>query len=255
MSAYIPRILSLSPMWALIALTVGYIVLTLAMNWRFYRGFWSCYRQGHGLSCFDDAPSWCDQVREDSMYGWCLDPENEGAFVGDMNGSHEINCKHWIKDGERCPPRSCSGKFPHGVQKDKDQLYGWCLDDNRPYRGSACGPDGNVTCKNWVWKSQDCAKCNRDRNSSKSNHNLSKSNHNLSKSNRHTKTPLIQQPGKCSTVCGYMSNGSKMPCPPPSCAVSTDHAGRVLDGTGKIISTDKTIIAHRAQTSDKCLCK
>ena len=39
--------------------------------------------------------------------------------------------------------------------------WGWCLDNNRAYRGTSCGPDKSygVNCKKWIWNDvQSCPK-------------------------------------------------------------------------------------------------
>jgi hypothetical protein len=97
-------------------------------------------------NCFSSEPSSCKNIDKNGIYGFCYDPDYYGVGTGEERGPYGYNCTDWIFDKDECYPQTCE-------LANNSKKWGWCLDNNRAYRGTSCGPDKSygVNCKKWIW--------------------------------------------------------------------------------------------------------
>ena len=103
-------------------------------------------------NCFREPPKTCTSIDNYSIYGFCYDPDYYGIGIGEPKGPYGYNCNNWIFNKEDCYPQTCE-------LANVSNRFGWCVDKNRAYRGTSCGPDKKygITCKKWIWN--DTSKC------------------------------------------------------------------------------------------------
>ena len=123
-----------------------YGCLTTDLPWKLANGKLS--------SCFGPEPKTCRRIDPNGIYGFCYDPDYYGVGIGEARGPYGYPCADWIADPEECYPETCE-------LANVSKKWGWCVDKNRAYQGSSCGPDRSygIVCEKWIWN--DPAKCPR----------------------------------------------------------------------------------------------
>ena len=124
-------------------------------------------------SCIGPEPTTCKNLDKNGIYGFCYDPDYYGIGIGEKISPYGYPCTDWITDKEECYPETCE-------LANTSKKWGWCVDKNRAYRGSSCGPDKlyGIVCNKWIWN--DPKKCPKGcpivltQTSNKSNKNLRK---------------------------------------------------------------------------------
>jgi hypothetical protein len=109
---------------------------------------------GKIFNCFRGEPKTCKNIDKYSIYGFCYDPDYYGVGIGEEKGPYGYNCSDWVFSKDDCYPETCE-------LANVSNRFGWCVDYNRAYRGTSCGPDKlyGITCKKWIWN--DPSKCPR----------------------------------------------------------------------------------------------
>lgn len=106
----------------------------------------------HGklLNCFKGDPKECKKIDKYGIYGFCYESNYYGTGMGQREGPYGYNCVDWVFDPKDCYPETCE-------LANKTKRYGWCVDQNRAYLGSVCGPDDKygIRCRNWIWNNPD----------------------------------------------------------------------------------------------------
>lgn len=121
-----------------------YNCLTTDMLWKI--------SSGKIFNCFRGEPKTCKNIDKYSIYGFCYDPDYYGVGIGEEKGPYGYNCSDWVFSKDDCYPETCE-------LANVSNRFGWCVDNNRAYRGSSCGPHKSygITCKKWIWN--DPSKC------------------------------------------------------------------------------------------------
>lgn len=101
---------------------------------------------GKVSSCFGPEPSTCKNLDKNGIYGFCYDSDYYGIGIGEKEGPYGYSCTDWIVDKEECYPETCE-------LANISKKWGWCVEKNRAYRGSSCGPDRSygIVCNQWIW--------------------------------------------------------------------------------------------------------
>jgi hypothetical protein len=107
---------------------------------------------GKIFNCFRGEPKTCKNIDKYSIYGFCYDRDYYGVGIGEEKGPYGYNCSDWVFSKEECYPETCE-------LANVSNRFGWCVDYNRAYRGTSCGPDKSygIRCKKWIWN--DPSKC------------------------------------------------------------------------------------------------
>jgi hypothetical protein len=105
-------------------------------------------------SCFRSKPNECSQIDPYGIYGFCNDLDYYGVGIGENKGPYGYYCDDWVFDSKNCSPETCE-------LANSSKRFGWCVDTNRAYLGSSCGPNDKygIQCKQWIWNSPE--KCPR----------------------------------------------------------------------------------------------
>ena len=122
-----------------------YNCLTTNMLWRLSHGKFA--------ACFKGAPQQCAQVDRNGIYGFCYDGDYHGVGIGEPSGPYGYPCNDWVFAKEDCYPETCE-------LANTSKRFGWCVERQRAYRGTSCGPDKayGITCAQWLWNAPEkCA--------------------------------------------------------------------------------------------------
>jgi hypothetical protein len=143
-----------------ILITIG---ILLYVFWRPIVGYSRCVFQpfGHPPCFWPRAGRTCHSSQLGTTQGWCQDPSpsRHGLRAGDARGPWFGTCDEWVFSDKACPPTGCTGQYPEGLTRQPKipdtARWGWCADDGRAARGTACGPLIG-SCKRWVWLAKQC---------------------------------------------------------------------------------------------------
>jgi hypothetical protein len=145
---------------------IVFFIIFLYVLYYFYTRFYSIFAiynclttnfmwkvsNGKLSSCFREAPKTCKNIDKNSIYGFCYDPDYYGIGIGEERGPYGYNCNDWVFNRDDCYPETCEAA-------NTTNKFGWCVERNRAYMGSSCGPSKSygITCKGWIWN--DIDKC------------------------------------------------------------------------------------------------
>ncbi len=97
-------------------------------------------------NCFKGDPKVCKNIDKHGIYGFCYEADYYGSALGQKEGPYGFGCVDWVFDPEDCYPETCE-------MANTSKRFGWCMDTNRAYLGSSCGPADQygIRCNDWIW--------------------------------------------------------------------------------------------------------